>query len=511
MQIFVEKKSTLLSNNLRNSMNKKIVVIGSGFSGLSAAAALANMGYQVDVYEKNATPGGRARNFKEAGFTFDMGPTWYWLPDVFEEYFERFNKKVSEMYQLVRLDPSYRVYFGPGDFIDVPAGMDAIYRLFEEWEPGSSKRLKKFMEDARYKYQLGMKKLVYKPSLSYFEFLEPWLLRGIVHGDFLRSVSKVVRKNFRNMRLVRILEFPVIFLGATPWKTPSLYTLMNFADMGMGTWYPMGGMYSVVEAMVRLAEEQGAVFHYNAPVERILSRNGKAYGVRINGDIIEADLILSTADYHHTESELLDTEERSYSEKYWDTRKMAPSALLYYIGLDKPVQGLLHHNLFFDEDFDRHADEIYKTPQWPEKPAIYVSCSSKTDPAVAPEGYENLIVLIPVAPGLKDTEEIKQKYYELTLKRIEKLTGESLSGRVVYKRMYAHSDFSSDYHSFKGNAYGLANTLDQTAIFRPSLRSRKLKNLFYAGQLTVPGPGVPPSIISGYVASGQIDSYFKSL
>ncbi len=491
-------------------MHKNIRIIGAGFSGISAAAMLARAGYQVEVYEKNDRPGGRARNFNEAGFTFDMGPTWYWLPDVFEEFFEKFNRKVNEMYHLVRLDPSYRVYFGPGDFIDVPAGMDAIYQLFEEWEPGSSVRLKKFMEDARYKYQLGMKKLVYKPSLSYFEFFEPWLLRGIFHGDFLRSVSSVVRKNFRNMRLVRILEFPVIFLGSTPWKTPSLYTLMNYADMGMGTWYPMGGMFSVVESMVCLAEEQGVVFHYNAEVEHIHTHNGLARGISLNGQMMEADLILSTGDYHHTESALLEEKDRSYSEKYWKKRKMAPSALLFYIGLNKRINGLLHHNLFFDEDFDRHAEEIYKTPKWPEKPAIYVSCSSKTDSGVAPSGFENLIVLIPVAPGLTDSEEIKKRYFEMSIDRIEKLTGESLRQHIVYKRMYAHSDFSVDYHAFQGNAYGLANTLDQTAIFRPSLRSRKLKNLFYAGQLTVPGPGVPPAIISGYVASRQIDAYLKS-
>ncbi|MFW5751974.1 MAG: phytoene desaturase family protein [bacterium] len=488
---------------------KKISIIGGGFAGLSAASLLARDGFRVDVYEKNNMPGGRARKLEAMGFTFDMGPTWYWMPDVFERYFGLFGKNVSEYYQLKRISPSYRVYFGKNEFIDVPSELDRLYDLFEKYEPGSSKKLARFLKDAAFKYDIGINRLVHKPSLSVLEFIEPWLVRGITHFDFFRSLSTYVNKLFRHPYLRQILEFPVIFLGSVPGRIPAFYNLMNYADLVLGTWYPHGGMFRVVEAMVKLAEENGAKIHLNSPVTGISIKDGIATGIRLNGTVVDADMVLGAADYHFIETKLLETPYQSYSEKYWSNREMAPSALLFYLGINKKLKGLLHHNLFFDTDFNQHASDIYEKPRWPEDPALYVSCSTKTDETSAPPGHENLIVLIPVATDMPDSTTLQEHYYDLVISRLEKITGQNIKDHVVFKKIYGHNAFISDYNSFRGNAYGLANTLKQTALFKPRMKSRKVKNLYYAGQLTVPGPGVPPVIISGEVAAKQVINNFR--
>lgn len=491
-------------------MNKKqISIIGSGFAGLSSAASLSQMGYTVKVFEKNSMPGGRARKLEEEGYRFDMGPTWYWMPDVFEKFFRRFGYSVSDMYDLKRVSPGYRIYFGVNDFLDVPANLDELYQTFESIEKGSASRLKTFLDRAEYKYNIGINKIVYLPGNSYSELIRWDFIKGLFKLDFFKSVTDYVHSEFKNPRLRQILEFPVLFLGATPQKTPALYTLMNYADLKLGTWYPIGGMYSVVEAMKRIAEEQGTEFFLNSPVEKILTNSNSAKGIVVNGKEYHSDAVVGAADYHHVEQHLIPENFRNYNEKYWNNRVMAPSSLLFYLGINKKLSGLLHHNLFFDEDFNKHADEIYEHPKWPTNPAIYVSCNSATDPGVAPEGHDNLIILIPVAPGLQDTNEIREHYYNLVMNRLEKITNQNIAAHVVYKKSYAQNDFVNDYNSYRGNAYGLANTLLQTANLKPKMKSPKLKNLFYTGQLTVPGPGVPPTIISGQVVADEINKYFK--
>lgn len=486
-------------------MTKKVVVIGAGFSGLSAACHLAAEGFDVTVLEKNTVPGGRARYFTEAGFVFDMGPSWYWMPDVFDQFFERFGKKTADYYNLVRLDPSYTVHFGPGDNMELPAGMPELEALFEQYEPGSSGNLHKFLAEAAYKYQVGMNEFVQKPSHSIWEFADWRILTSLVRLQMFTSMSRHVRQLFRNEKLIKLLEFPVLFLGATPQKTPALYSLMNYADMALGTWYPMGGMYKIVEGMLALAQELGVRVELGKEVRQIRVQNGRAHSVQTTDDLeYPADVVVGAADYQHIETRLLGAGERNYSDQYWATRTMAPSCLLFYIGLNKRLTGLRHHNLFFDEDFGRHAQEIYESPQWPEKPLFYVCAPSVTDPSVAPEGHENLFILIPVAPGLEDTPAIREHYYQLVMQRLERLTGQSILSAVCYKRSYAHADFVTDYHAFKGNAYGLANTLLQTAFLKPKLRNKHVSNLFYTGQLTVPGPGVPPSLISGQVVAREV-------
>ena len=495
-------------------MRKKVVVIGSGFAGLSAASFMAKAGWQVEVLEKHATPGGRARQLHANGFVFDMGPSWYWMPDVFERYFNCFGKKVSDYYKLTRLDPSYRIYWPDGP-MDIPSDYKAVESLFESLEPGSGKRLDAFMEEAAYKYKVGINKLVFKPGQSYTEFLDKELIAGLFRLDVFQSMKTHVAKYFQHPKLRELMEFPVLFLGALPEKTPALYSLMNYADIKGGTWYPEGGMFSIVKAMYELALELGVNFHYNENVEEIMVNDRSAKRIKCSntnsGEIHfwDADVVIAGADYHHVETQLLDKTHRSYSEDYWEKRVMAPSCLLYYVGLNKKLEGIQHHSLFFDTSFEVHGKEIYSSKQWPTDPLFYVSATSVTDKEAAPEGCENLFILIPVATGLtNDTEALREHYFQMVVQRMEKHLQQSISDSIIYKKSFAHSDFISEYNSFKGNAYGLANTLLQTAVLKPACRSKKVNNLFYTGQLTVPGPGVPPSLISGEVVAGQVIQHF---
>jgi phytoene desaturase len=488
---------------------QKVAVIGSGFSGLAAAACLAKENFEVTLFEKNSSAGGRARKFEKDVYLFDMGPSWYWMPDVFEKYFGLFGKSPADFYSLTRLDPSYRVFFSKQDHWDIPAGEKALCDFFEKIEKGSSAHLQQFLKEGKYKYDVGINKLVYKPGLSITELFDLDLAKGLFKLHVFESVSAYVRKYFTDPRLIQLLEFPVLFLGAPADKTPALYTLMNYADMALGTWYPMGGMHKIVEGMVKVATDLGVKFEYNSEVEKIEVEGNLAKSLKVNGGVREFDYIVAGADYHHVEQNLLAEEHRRYDEAYWQKRVMAPSSLIYYLGVNKKVKNLLHHNLFFDRDFSRHAQEIYQSPQWPTDPLFYVSVTSKTDPTVAPEGHENIFLLMPVAPGLDDNETIREKYFNLMISRIEELTGDTFRDNIVYKKSYAHQDFISDYHAFKGNAYGLANTIMQTANLKPSIINKKVKNLFYTGQLTVPGPGVPPSLISGQVVASEVIKYSR--
>lgn len=464
---------------------------------------MAHKGHEVTVVERHSVPGGRARVFSAEGFQFDMGPSWYWMPDVFDEYFARYGKKTSDYYDLIRLDPSYRVFW-PDDQWDIPAGMRELEHLFESTEQGSAERLREFLRDAAVKYGISMGELIYKPGKSVLEFVDFRLLRQAMRLSLFSSVSAHIRNYFSHPKLIELLEFPVLFLGALPEETPALYSIMNHADLTLGTWYPMGGMGKITEAMHQLAEELGVSFEFNVNVEEITLVDGKATGIIANGKTIAADAVIAAGDYHHME-ELLPQSVRNYTPGYWEKRVMAPSCLIFYIGTSQKITGLKHHNLFFDESFRQHGNEIYRQPSWPTKPLFYTCVPSITDPSVAPEGCENLFVLIPLAPGLPgDDEAIRENYFNQVMDRLEKRSGSSIRKHIVFKRSYCTSDFSRDYNAFKGNAYGLANTLGQTAIFKPRIDNKRTKGLFYAGQLTVPGPGVPPALISGNIAANQV-------
>ncbi len=486
-------------------MSKNISIIGSGFAGLSTACYLAQQGHRVNVYEKNEHLGGRARVMKTNGYHFDMGPSWYWMPDVFDQFFESFGKKCSDYYELKRLSPSYRVYFGENDILDIPSNYEDFRNMFETIELGAGHQLDLFLEEAAKKYKVGMNDLVHTPCLSIFEFVNKKIFSNIFSIDLFQSFSNHIKKYFTHPKLIRLLEFPVLFLGAMPEETPALYSMMNYADIKLGTWYPMGGMGKIIDGMVTLAESLGVTFHPNAGVQKIsVGPSNKCEGIVVNGKLIQTDIVVSAADYHHTEMNLLEDQFKNYSEKYWDSRVLAPSSLLFYLGVNKKINNLQHHNLFFDKPFSPHAIDIYKTPKWPEEPLFYVSCASKTDDSVAPEGKENLFILIPIAPNLNDDEETRAMYFEKVVSRLEKLTGESIKDYIEYKKSFCVTEFKNEYNSYKGNAYGLANTLMQTAVLKPKIKNKKISNLYYAGQLTVPGPGIPPCLISGSIIAKQI-------
>lgn len=483
-------------------MKKKVYIIGSGFSSLSASCYLAKAGFDVVVLEKNNTIGGRARQLKKEGFTFDIGPTWYWMPDVFEKFFADFGKKPSDYYKLEKLTPAYQVYFDKQDSVTVPSTLEEIYQIFETEEKGSSKHLKSFLKSAKYNYDVSINDLVYKPGVSPLELVTPVTIGKIT--QFFSSIRTQVRKKIKSKRLIQILEFPVLFLGAKPSNTPAFYNFMNWADFGLGTWHPKGGMYEVIDAMETLAKSLGVVFKTNANVQEIVVNEiGESIGLIVNNEFVDSDIVLSGADYHHTET-LLPKEFRQYSESYWDKKIFAPSSLLFYVGFDKKLDNVCHHTLFFDTDFDEHAKTIYDNPSWPKKPLFYASFPSITDDFFAPSGKEAATFLIPLAPGIEDTPQIREKYFNLIIERLEKLTGQSVKEHLIFKESFCVNDFVKDYNSYKGNAYGLANILTQTAFLRPKIKSKKVDNLFFTGQLTVPGPGVPPSLISGKIASDLI-------
>ena len=488
-------------------MSRQVIIIGSGFSSLSAACYLAKQGKDVTIFEKNTTVGGRARQFIKDGFTFDIGPTWYWMPDVFERFFSDFEKKPSDYYDLEKLSPAYSVYFGKEDAITIEDSLEKIFKAFEEEETGSSEKLEKFINSAQENYDIAIKDLVYNPGESPLELVSTKTIKKL--NQFVSNIKRDVRKDFKNNRLAQILEFPVLFLGAKPSKTPSFYNFMNYADFGLGTFHPKKGMYQVILGMKALAEELGVKIKTNASVDKILVEDNKAIGILSNGEKTFCDLVVSGADYHHSET-LLDLKHRQYSESYWEKKTFAPSSLLFYVGFDKKLKNVNHHTLFFDVDFDTHAEAIYDHPKWPEDPLFYASFPSITDEFVAPEGKEAGIFLIPLAPGIEDTAELRETYFKKIITRFENLTSQKVKENIIFKQSFCVNDFIKDYNSYKGNAYGMANTLFQTAFLRPKLRSRKVQNLFFTGQLTVPGPGVPPSLISGKLVAELINKFQKN-
>ena len=485
---------------------KKITIIGSGFSALAASAYLAQSGYDVTVFEKNDAIGGRARQLKKDGFTFDMGPSWYWMPDVFERFFADFGKKTTDYYELIKLSPAYRVYYGIDDYVTIADNLTEIIAAFEAIEKGSGVLLQDFMARAKSNYDIAIKDLVYRPGVSPLELITPETAMKV--GEFFSNISRDVRKKFKNKRLIQILEFPVLFLGAKPSDTPSFYSFMNYADFGLGTWHPKTGMFDLVRAMESLAKELGVKFQTNANIEKIIVENKTAVAIQVNGERIDSDLVLSGADYHHTET-LLEQKHRAYTEKYWDSRVFAPSSLLFYVGFNKKIDNISHHALFFDVDFYQHAKDIYDEPQWPKEPLFYANFPSLTDKTAAPEGMESGFFLIPLAPGINDTEALREEYFDKIINRFETLTGQSIKNNIIFKQSFCKNDFVSEYNSYKGNAYGMANTLLQTAFLRPKLKSKKVKNLYFTGQLTVPGPGVPPALISGKLVSELINKQFS--
>lgn len=489
---------------------KKSIVIGSGFAGLASAALIAKQGHDVTLLEKNDQVGGRARKFEAEGFTFDMGPSWYWMPDVFERYFNYFGKTTSDFYELVKLDPAFRIFF-ENQTLDMPGEPEGVYDFFEKLEPGSSNALKAFMDDAAFKYEVGVHDIIYRQPDGLKPFLNWKIMSSAMRLQLVKAISKHIASYFKHPYLRQVLEFPVLFLGADPKETPALYSMMDYAGLMLGTWYPKGGMNEIVKAMESIAVENGVNIQTKNEVTS-LGTNGKSCKtVQSSLGKFSADSFVIAGDYHHFDRQIMPAEHKQYSEKYWSKRTMAPSSLLYYLGHKGEIEGLEHHNLFFDADFSEHSKAIYKTEDWPDNPLFYVCCPSKTDDTVAPAGHENIFMLVPIAAGLKDTDEMKEHYFNVLCDRIKAKTGTDIRENLVYRRDYSVSDFKKDYFSFRGNAYGLANTLRQTAFLKPRMKHKTLKNVFHAGQLTVPGPGVPPSLVSGELAANYVNDYLSKL
>ena len=488
-------------------MKNKIAIIGSGFSALSAACYLAKDGFNVSVFEKNDTVGGRCRQFKKDGFTFDMGPSWYWMPDIFDKFFNDFDKKTSDFYQLDKLSPAYKIFFND-EVITIGDTMDKICEEFERIEKGSSIPLKKFIDKAADNYNIAINKIVLKPGVSPLELVTKDTVTRL--DQFFKTISSDVRRQFKNPKLISTLEFPVLFLGAKPSNTPSFYSFMNYADFGLGTWHPKGGMYQIILAMRQLAEELGVSINVNSNVTNINVENNTSTSITVNGKTLKFDVVLSGADYHHSET-LLDRKYRQYSEKYWNNKTFAPSSLLFYVGFDKKLKNVNHHNLFFDTNFETHAEDIYDNPKWPKEPLFYANFPSVTDNSMAPNGKENGFFLIPIAPNLEDTPQLREQYFDIIMSRFEKLTQQDVKNSIIFKESFCVKDFIEAYNSYKGNAYGMANTLTQTAFLRPNLKSKKVNNLYFTGQLTVPGPGVPPALISGKLVAELIQKHHQKL
>lgn len=478
---------------------KSVIIIGGGFGGIAAACLLGKKGYKVTVLEKNEQMGGRASVFKADGFTFDMGPSWYLMPDVFEKFFKSLGEDLNDYVKLTRLSPSYRIHFKDvlDEPVDIQSDLKKDAKFFESIEPGSSEALKKYLDRAEYVYNTAINKFLYKNYDSVKDFMSPSLAKEAGKLALFSNMDRYVRKFFKSPELQKIMQYPLVFLGSSPYNAPAIYSLMSHVDFNQGVFYPDGGFGSVVKALEKIAIKYDVKLETNANVSKIITKNGKAIGVTVNGGDVFADIIVSDADPHFTEKKLLKPKERDHSDKYWKSRTLAPSALLMYLGVKGKLPELIHHNLIFSKDWKTNFGQIFDKPQWPDDPSLYISNPSKSDDSVAPKGHENLFVLVPVAAGLKYDDKMLEKYADKILRTIEQETGiNDLRKRIVYKRLFSVKDFESRYNSFNGTGLGLAHTLKQTAVFRPKNVSKKVKNLYYVGANVHPGIGVPITLIS---------------
>ncbi|MCL9816583.1 phytoene desaturase family protein [Natronocalculus amylovorans] len=481
-----------------------VVVIGGGFGGLSTACYLADAGANVTVVEKNEQLGGRASRLVSDGFRFDMGPSWYLMPDVFERFFGHFDRDVSDYYTLSRLDPHYRIFFKDGDQVDLVPDLEQNKQLFESYESGAAEELERYLEKSQRNYEIGMEHFVYTDRPRLRDYMDLDVLRYSWGLSLIGSMQGHVEDYFEHPKLQQIMQYTLVFLGGSPTNTPALYNLMSHVDFNMGVYYPDGGIGAVVDGIVELGSELGVEYVTDQPVTEIAGKRG-GFAVRTeHGEEYLCDLVVSDADYAHTEQEMLPPEKRQYSQEYWDSRTYAPSAFLIYLGVEGDVEPLAHHTLVIPTNWEPHFEEIFENPAWPDDPAYYLCVPSKTDDTVAPEGHSNLFALVPIAPDLEDTPEIREQYRELVLDDIAENTGVSLHDRIVFEKVFSVDDFTDRYNSMQGTALGMAHTLRQTALFRPPHRSKKVDGLYFTGSYTTPGIGVPMCLISGQITAEEI-------
>ncbi|MBN2051260.1 MAG: phytoene desaturase [Spirochaetales bacterium] len=477
------------------AMEKRVVIIGAGLAGLTAAIKLARKGFKVSVYEKHGTPGGVARTIEDRGFRFDTGPTWYLMPEVFESYFSSVDRKIEDYLDIVPLSPSYKIFFEKDEPVVIHREMEKNITLFDSLEKDGGKKLQGYLKDSKFKYEAALKEFLYRDYRGPFDFLHWPLIRDGLRLNLLRTLDNHVSRTFSDHRSKKIVEFNTVFLGSSPYKTPALYSLMAHVDLTIGVYYPMGGIHELAKALYRIGREYGVEYHFNNEVKHIIARGGKAEGIETAAETVKADIVLSAAEYHHTDTALLDRKHRNYPDLYWKTRIMAPATLLLYVGVKKKLPKLLHHTFYLADDWSVHFNEIFNTKRWSGNPCYYLGCPSKTDPSVAPEGMENLFILVPLAPGMDDHDSVREEYADRILRHLETLIGEEFASDIAVKYIASQRDFITNNHYYRGTALGLAHTLSQTAIFRPSHRSFRLKNLYYTGHYTQPGIGMPMAMI----------------
>lgn len=490
-------------------MKKKIIIIGSGIGGLGAAALLSKKGYQVTVVEKNKTLGGRANIFEAEGYTFDMGPSWYLMPDVFEQYFALLDEKISDHLDLVKLSPSYRVFFANDTempVVDIHSNLEKDLPLFEKLEPGISPKLKEYLKRSGEQYEMAKETFMYRNLGFSLDFLHWKVIKKGIELNPFQTMQSYLNKWFKSDRIKKILEYSLVFLGSDPSKTPAMYNIMNAIDFNMGVYYPKGGIYEIIKALVNINKKHGTQFLSEKPVAKILVENKKVKGVLLeDGVTLEADIVISNADLWFTETKLLSKQHQTYPKSYWEKTVMSPSAFIMYLGLDRKIDSLSHHNLRFGEDWEQNFKELFDAPQLPLDPSYYICKPTETDPDLSPPNTDNLFVLVPIPPGLElsetDMTQYRKKVYQLMKKD---LNLPELEDYVVFEKTYWSDDFKKDYNAYKGTALGLAHTLKQT-LLRPSNKSKKVKNLFYVGAGTSPGIGMPTCLISAELVYKRIE------
>ena len=490
-------------------MNKKesVVIIGAGIGGIAAAAMLAKGGDDVTIVEKNDSVGGRARVFEKDGFVFDMGPSWYMMPEVFEHFFDLMGEKISDYYNLRKLSPSYRVFLkSDKSHYDFYGDIDKNKETFEKIEPGSGAVLVKFLAKLKLQYSIAYNEFMFKNYNSIFDFLTWSVAKVGWKLPLLKKQKQIIESRFKSEILQKVMQYQMILLGTAPGDCPGIYSMMNYVDFGLGVWYPDGGIWKLPEAMEKIAIKNGVKILKNAPVSQIITENNIAKGIKLeNGENIFADIVISNADITYTDQHLLKEEDRQYTDKYWDSKMLAPSAFILYLGIKDKIPTLEHHNLVFSKDWNKGFEQIFNKPAWPEDPSFYVCAPSKTDSTVAPKDCENLFVLVPIAPGLKYDDNFEKNYTEKILNELESyLNVENIHDRIMFQKTYSVKNFELDYNAYKGTALGLAHTIKQTALFRPNNIHKRIKNLFYVGAGTNPGIGMPICIISAELVYKRI-------
>lgn len=477
---------------------KKVVIIGAGIGGLATANLLAEAGYDVHVYEKERTAGGRAGKLVRKGFQFDTGPSWYLMPEVFEHYYGLLGESADAWLELEKLTPAYKVFFESSDPIIITGKQARDQQTFEKIEAGAGAALAEYVQKSDDIYQLSLKHFLYSNFEKVTDFMHQDILKKVGRLPYLLGISidRYVSGFVKDMRLKQILEYPMVFLGTSPFSAPAMYSLMSALDFKEGVFFPKRGMYAIIESLVAIGKKRGVRYHFSSETMKIVSKQGKASGVVLkSGETVLADIVISNADLHHTETKLLKPADRTYPEEYWKKKQPGPGALLLYLGVKGSIPEFEHHNLLFVDAWKENFKAIYKTGSAPETASIYISLTSKTDQSVAPAGHETIFVLVPLPPNLKWSAKKTDEMVSHYLTQIKNMTGVDLESRLVVREVFGPSDFKTKYYSWQSSMLGQSHILKQSAFFRTPNISKKVKNLYYVGCNTTPGIGLPMCLI----------------